>query len=454
MVENYVRARLQKFAYAFAGRLNPNLTTEQVDFVANQACAALTQAAAPPPPVVHHNLRLVLRHDCMSSGCGDQNCRLCQYNPSRICKRNLKQKYLIDDHLRAKCNAGLRVEIVDDTGACIDENLQGVQLEVHVLNGDKYREVCPDNTLLNTMQLRSCIIQPQQKKPLLKRENNAGITEDFRIFLQPERGQAPLSDLQCTTSSEALLCGKAPTFRLLVWALDNQGNPLTSITYVVSENFVVATKRVKHAIKSDIPCVADHVSKLVHIGKATVDKLMDLRQAAMEENLDVDLPEELNRVEKVGQFRELVFLTENSSDLKHKLRHLLKLSPEKWEEVTQHAMNAVVPDFRPRLWWCPQVNGGLLFSCKNGAINMEAPMAFLARSPGEPEPTLIPVQHLDPQTANLMPKLKQTALADWYAPGHQGWSVYWKDPTDPLAQSMQPTAGNIASLTNSLVAVV
>ena len=57
-----------------------------------------------------------------------------------------------------------------------------------MLNGDKYREVCPDNTLLNTMQLRSCIIQPQQKKPLLKRENNAGITEDFRIFLQPEVG--------------------------------------------------------------------------------------------------------------------------------------------------------------------------------------------------------------------------------------------------------------------------
>ena len=100
----------------------------------------------------------------------------------------------------------------------------------------------------------------------------------FQLLHVVQRGQAPLSDLQCTTSSEALLCGKAPTFRLLVWALDNQGNPLTSITYVVSENFVVATKRVKHAIKSDIPCVADHVSKLVHIGKATVDKLMDLRQ--------------------------------------------------------------------------------------------------------------------------------------------------------------------------------
>src|SRR5690242_16645257 len=43
---------------------------------------------------------------------------------------------------------------------------------------------------------------------------------------------------------------------------------------------------------------------------------------------------------QVGQFRELVEMTENSSDLKHKLRHLLKLSPEKWEEVTQHALSA------------------------------------------------------------------------------------------------------------------
>jgi hypothetical protein len=39
-------------------------------------------------------LRLVLRHDCLSSGCGDSSCLLCQFNPSRLCKRNLKNKYL------------------------------------------------------------------------------------------------------------------------------------------------------------------------------------------------------------------------------------------------------------------------------------------------------------------------------------------------------------------------
>lgn len=37
---------------------------------------------------------------CRSTGCGETGCLLCQYNPSRLCKRNLKAKYLIDDHLK------------------------------------------------------------------------------------------------------------------------------------------------------------------------------------------------------------------------------------------------------------------------------------------------------------------------------------------------------------------
>lgn len=79
-------------------------------------------------------------------------------------------------------------------------------------------------------------------------------------------------------------------------------------------------------------------------------------------------------------------MTEQNSDLKHKLRHLLKLSPEKWEEVTQHALLAVVPDFRPRVWWYPAIQGGLLFPAKNGAVQADQPIAFVHReAPGGPE---------------------------------------------------------------------
>ena len=202
------------------------------------------------------------------------------------------------------------------------------------------------------------------------------------IRKSPQRAEHSSGSVNCTTSSEALLAGKAPTFRLLVWAVDRAtGAHVPRVTYVVSESFVVATKRVKHAIKSDIPSVADHASKLVHVGKATVDKLLDLRAAAAEENLSLDptLPDDLTRVDKVGQFRRLVELAERSTDLKHKLRHLLKLSPEKWDEVCGHALAAVVPDFRPRVWWSPQVGGGVMFACKGGAVQMDQPIAIVLR---------------------------------------------------------------------------
>lgn len=85
------------------------------------------------------------------------------------------------------------------------------------------------------------------------------------------------------------------------------------------------------------------------------------------------LPDELTSVNTVGRFQRLLELSEQNADLKNKLRHMLKLSPEKWEEVASHAMQAVQPDFRPRVWWCTAMRVGLLFSCKNGAVQMEQP---------------------------------------------------------------------------------
>lgn len=68
-----------------------------------------------------------------------------------------------------------------------------------MLNGEKYREVCPENTLLNSMQLRGCIISPHHKKPLLKRESALGVSEDTRIFLQVEVRNADCSG-GCSTA--------------------------------------------------------------------------------------------------------------------------------------------------------------------------------------------------------------------------------------------------------------
>jgi hypothetical protein len=42
-------------------------------------------------------------------------------------------------------------------------------------------------------------------------------------------------------------------------------------------------------------------------------------------------------------------------------------------QVCQHALSAVVPDFRNRVWWWPPLRLGLLYACRNGAVMMDNP---------------------------------------------------------------------------------
>ncbi len=53
----------------------------------------------------------------------------------------------------------------------------------------------------------------------------------------------------------------------------------------------VATRRTRTAGKVEIPNVDDHVSKLEHMGKETVKKLQDLRGAAANMGIELDVPE-------------------------------------------------------------------------------------------------------------------------------------------------------------------
>ena len=53
-----------------------------------------------------------------------------------------------------------------------------------------------------------------------------------------QRGSAQLPDLHVTDSSEAMLSGRKPPFRLLVRAIATDGRPIR-IRHAVSEGFVV-----------------------------------------------------------------------------------------------------------------------------------------------------------------------------------------------------------------------
>jgi hypothetical protein len=55
------------------------------------------------------------------------------------------------------------------------------------------------------------------------------------------------------------------------------------------------------------------------------------------------------------------------------------LLPADWKKATQRAAIAVSPDFRPRVWWCPDDSSssssssgrvGLLFGCENAVVQV------------------------------------------------------------------------------------
>ena len=61
----------------------------------------------------------------------DPQCVLCEHNPHRRCNVNFAPKYLVNDVLKAKCEAPIRVEIIDRaTGVPVGDDIQDVHLEV------------------------------------------------------------------------------------------------------------------------------------------------------------------------------------------------------------------------------------------------------------------------------------------------------------------------------------
>jgi len=258
-----------------------------------------------------------------SLGCLDPHCALCEHNPRRRCSVNFAPKYLVNDVLRAKCDAPIRVEVIDRaTGLpAAAADLAGVSLEVLVLDGNAYDARCAEAGAEREGDLAACaLLLNNRGAPLLAFGGGAAAAAagaagagapapqlapsvgvggashapDGRVLLPLGRncagGAAPLPDLHVTDSSEAMLSGRKPPFRLLVRAVvrasaaggtggaaaaagggGKRGEP--PARHAVSEGFVVATRRTRTAGKVEIPNVDDHVSKLEHMGKETVKKL-------------------------------------------------------------------------------------------------------------------------------------------------------------------------------------
>ena len=96
-----------------------------------RSCLRSESPTCPQAPGKHAVLHCSALSMRRSLGCLDPQCVLCEHNPHRRCNVNFAPKYLVNDILKAKCEAPIRVEVIDrTTGVPLGEDISDVHLEV------------------------------------------------------------------------------------------------------------------------------------------------------------------------------------------------------------------------------------------------------------------------------------------------------------------------------------
>ncbi|KAK9806750.1 hypothetical protein WJX72_001396 [[Myrmecia] bisecta] len=448
VLESYVRDRLLQVVSSVGLSRRLGVPTDTLRQAFSESLAELS-GPEPQHRPGGPELQLVFRHDCLNQGCLDSECPLCAQNPLRRCEGNFAQKYLAGDILKAKCGAAIRVEVIDrNTMEPVSGEVLGkVYLEMCILDGKAYASLQDAGRENYEEDIEGCVLLTNnQGKELLVPGRQGQHNDHKRVVLSLTRGQAHLPDLTVTGSSEALLSGTKPPFRLLVRALNQADHTrATRIRFAVSEAFVVATPRVRTAVKADIPHIDDHVSKLQAVGIQTQNKLQDIRAAAAAVGIyDIQVPH--NTVTKVGQFKELVIMAEQDRPLCEALKRVLKLT-RGWELARDHALMAVDTDNQMRIWYSDtSMEGGLMFRCSLGSVDLENPVGLLQKKESDEhlgtmtmEATLIP--NLDQYQKELVRRLQRQALVCWWQNGHPGWQVAPYDTDEFLRSAPGGIAG-------------
>ncbi|KAK9918510.1 hypothetical protein WJX75_004610 [Coccomyxa subellipsoidea] len=377
----------------------------------------------------HRNLELVFVHDCRNHGCNLASCVLCKHNPAKWCTGNFAHKYWVGDKLLAKCEGSILVEVIDaDTGERMSDEVQGMRIEVCILDGNKYTSRCREAGEQRLEILDECeVMRNQRNEPLLVAGNANNDAENPQVVLKFPHGvpSVSLRDMKVTESSESVLAGtKRPPFRLVCRALSASGVRLP-IRPVVSEEFVVVTKRTKNLKKQEIPSLDDPISKLNHIGKETVKKLNELKTSADEAQLQLPIPPELYRITKVREFQALARLSEADGHLQQRIKQLLKLSKEKWDAACDHAKTAVQVDNRMRAWYQKNMAVGLLYTCSLGEVRPDCPVALIQNRDGDGDSMkVIPCEHQLPQQRKQVNEVADAATRCWWDEQHPGWMIF------------------------------
>lgn len=390
-----------------------------------------TPSEEPTTQEIQPQYQLKFDHQCQALGCTEPNCFLCEANPRRRCTSVFDKKYFKGDILKAKCGAPIRVQLQDMEGKRVtfDSGVMDVIVEMSILDGNKFDHLFPETPVHCDMEaLNDCaLLMGNEGRPLLTSYDRTANRSDGKVVVQLQNGAANLPDLNVTYSSEALLSGRRPPFRLMVKVTAPGHLPPQTVIPAISDGFVVASGRSRLAQKKCIPSVDDPVGRLEHMGKERVKKLRDLANTAR--NMGVDLPDGMSpEVSKVGHFRSLALVADKDGQLRQKMLHILKMSEKAWDETRDHALLAVTNDTRMRAWHKEGVEEGLVYMCYLGETDLERPVALLQ------DGKVILKDRWNAQQRDQVRALQSDARRAWWMDRHPGWMVYPYD-TEEFAQN-------------------
>ena len=435
----------------------------------DEAAAAAAAAAAAPP-----EWALAFTHTCANVGCREPGCILCAHNPARACATTLASKCLAGDALRSACGSDAKLELVhlptlmsrggsSLLATCLNSALTAATLSAAEASGlpppprhpaDAAGELAIELTVLDGRAYDALLAAgrggdgaaiaatalPTNKAgdPLLAGGRVMARSAAGGALLRAAAGgSTTLVDVCVTGSSESLLSGQKPPFRLAARAVyAATGVPIKGIAIAVSDPFVVATPRVRSAVKADVPVVTDHVSKLNAVGPQTVAKLADVSAAAAAAGLPpLDVPHVC--VTTVGEFRDVVAAAAGNPDLTDALKRALKLT-KGWDAAAAHAAAAVERDTLARVWWRDaEGRDGLAYGAALGAIDVARPAAVVSRGHGDASTvTVTPLTRLPPKRAADAAAAAAAAAAAWGVPRHPGWALWSGVYSDDLAAAV------------------
>lgn len=114
--------------------------------------------------------------------------------------------------------------------------------QISIIDARKFEAEAAAGNPLDEVLERCELLENKQGQPLLAHGRSGSYTDSKRVLVPMIHGQALLPDLKITDSSEALLTGRAPPFRLAVRAVHRSGEPFEGVAFSLSEPFVVSAR--------------------------------------------------------------------------------------------------------------------------------------------------------------------------------------------------------------------